>query len=176
MADATSRPGSAGASPDAAPSRGSLPKRVLLASLIALVSLNVWTGGPLLALWVGSRVQGEGPPSMGAIAVVAIVLLVVSLLFVRLLAILSSAYERATGQQSRVRTHAPWLRSMRGERERYAGEGPRLTGVERILVLMVVGVVVLFEVWFFFFSASPIDQRTGRSALPEPTLSAGEAR
>jgi hypothetical protein len=27
----------------------------------------------------------------------------------------------------------------------------------------VVAVIALFEVWFFFYSPSPIDQRTGRS-------------
>jgi len=31
--------------------------RVLLGVLTTLVSVNLWTGGPLLALWVGSRVQ-----------------------------------------------------------------------------------------------------------------------
>jgi hypothetical protein len=31
-----------------------------------------------------------------------------------------------------------------------------------ILVSTVVLVVVLFEVWLFFYSPSPIDQRTGR--------------
>jgi len=30
---------------------------------------------------------------------------------------------------------------------------------------MVVVAFVLFEVWFFFFSASPIDNRTGRASL-----------
>jgi hypothetical protein len=32
-----------------------------------------------------------------------------------------------------------------------------------VLVVSVVVVVALFEVWFFFYSSSPIDQRTGRS-------------
>jgi uncharacterized membrane protein len=155
---------------EAAPSRAGPLRRISLAALIGLVSLNVWTGGPLFALWVGSRVQGDGPPKMGAIAVVAVVLLVVSLIFVRILASLTAAYEAATGQQSRVRAHAPWLRSMSGERERYADEPPALTGVERILVVMVIAVVALFEIWFFFFSTSPIDQRSGRSDLPSVTL------
>jgi hypothetical protein len=30
---------------------------------------------------------------------------------------------------------------------------------------MVVVAFVLFEVWFFFFSGSPIDSRSGRAAL-----------
>jgi hypothetical protein len=31
-----------------------------------------------------------------------------------------------------------------------------------MLVVMVVLVVAVFEVWFLFFSGSPIDQRSGR--------------
>ena len=40
-------------------------KRFLLAALMALLVLNLWTGGPLLALWLGSRVQGDGPADDG---------------------------------------------------------------------------------------------------------------
>ena len=40
---------------------------------MAFLALNVWTGSPLLALWIGSRIQGEeSRPSMGAfVAVIA---------------------------------------------------------------------------------------------------------
>jgi hypothetical protein len=142
-------------------------KRIGLASLIAIVTVNVWTGSPLFALWVGSRVQGtSGPPKMEAFAVVAVVLIALSVGLVKLLAALGAAYDRTTGQTATVRDHTPWLRSMRGERPQYPGEAPRLTMLERTLVAMVLAVIVLFEVWFFFFSPSPIDQRTGRSAVP----------
>jgi hypothetical protein len=137
-----------------------------LAFLIALASLNIWTGGPLFALWVGSRVQGSGPPTMSAVFVVAIVLAAVSLTLVRLIAALQRSYDECAGAGSTVRAHAPWLRSMRGERPLYPGEQARLTGPERILILVAVLGVAAFEVWFFFFSGSPIDQRSGRGALP----------
>src|SRR5688500_6198243 len=88
------------------PSR-SRAKRVCLATLIALASLNLWTGGPLFALWVGSRVQGSGPPTMAAVFVVTIVLAAVSLLLVRLIAALQRAYDEHTGRRSTVRAHTP---------------------------------------------------------------------
>ena len=53
--------------------------RGILLSLIGLASLNLWTGGPLFALWVGSRTQGSGPPTMTGLFVVTIALLAVSL-------------------------------------------------------------------------------------------------
>jgi hypothetical protein len=149
------------------PSGGrSRAKRLALATAIALASLNIWTGGPAFALWVGSRVQGSGPPTMGAVFVVTIVLAGVSLGLVRLIGALQRAYDEYTGSRPSVRAHTPWLRSMRGERPVYPGEKPGLTAPERILVIVAVLAVAAFEVWFFFFSGSPIDQRSGRGEVP----------
>src|SRR3954454_20787996 len=92
------------------------PKRVALVCLMVLATLNIWTGGPLLALWIGSRLQASGPPSMLAVSTAAVSLGVISWLLVRLLAGLDRLYGRVSGRQSTVRRHVPWLRSMRGER------------------------------------------------------------
>ena len=129
---------------------------------MALTSLNVWTGSPLLALWVGSRAQGSGPPAMGAIAVVALTLAVVSGALLQILNRINNAYDKLMGRQRRKR-QSPWLRSLRGEREDlHDPERDQLSAVERVAVGMVLVVVLAFEVWFFFFSSSPIDQRSGR--------------
>jgi hypothetical protein len=64
---------------------------------------------------------------------------------------------------------------MRGERKLYAGERPTVTAPERVLVLVGVMAVMAFEIWFFFFSGSPIDQRSGRGALPTYTVGTGKA-
>jgi hypothetical protein len=140
------------------PASGSRLKRTVIALAMGVVALNVWTGSPLLGLWVGSRVQGGGPPSMTAIFVVALTIAVVAIALTKLLTILGAAYERASGQAATVRQHAPWLRSMRGERPQYEGEQPRLTSMERILVIVVMLAAGVFEVWFFFFSGSSIGQ------------------
>jgi hypothetical protein len=137
---------------------GSRLKRVALAAAMGVVTLNIWTGNPLFAVWVGSKVQGSGPPTMGAIFAVAAVLLVLSLLLLRVLSVLGAAYDKASGAGPTVRTHAPWLRSMRGERELYEGEKPQLTGLERTLVIGVILAAAVFEIWFFFFAGSPLPQ------------------
>lgn len=129
---------------------------------MVVVTLNVWTGGPLLALWIGSRVQSEGPPSMLAVAVAAVSLGVITYGLVRLIARLELVYGRAAGRPSSVSRHVPWLRSMRGERPHRQMHAAELSPLEVILIASVVLVVALFEVWFFFYSPSPIDQRTGR--------------
>jgi hypothetical protein len=149
-------------------SRPAGTRRVALVVLIALASMNIWTGAPMLALWIGSRVQGGGShATMGAIVVVTVVLAALCVALVRLVSILQHEYDKISPHSSIVRTHAPWLRSMRGERKLYTGEKPHLTAPERVLVIVAVLAVATFEVWFFFFfSGSPIDQRTGRGEVP----------
>jgi hypothetical protein len=138
-------------------------KRVGLLAAMSVVSVNVWTGSPLLALWIGSRVVSDsGQTTMLAILVVAAVLLAFSLVLIKALGMLQVSYDEAAGRKRAIRRHTPWLRSMRGERPHEVPEGVQPTPLERILVVMVVIAVAAFEIWFFFFSGSPIDQRSGR--------------
>jgi hypothetical protein len=137
-------------------------KRLALLSAMGVVILNVWTGSPLLALWVGSRVQGDGGPALLPIFVVAIVMGTVSFALIRVLSVLGDRYDKLTGHVSSVRMHTPWLRSMRGERSEEMGAKVGVSGLDKMLVASVILAVALFEIWFFFFSTSPIDQRTGR--------------
>ena len=138
-------------------------KRFALAALMGFLALNVWTGSPLLAVWIGSRIQGESTqPSMGAVAAVVVCLVVFSVLLYQALKRVGYAYQEATGTAPTMRTHAPWLRSMRGERTDYPGTTARITGAERIVVVMVIVAAAAFEVWFFFFSGSSIGGGSGR--------------
>src|SRR5918911_1255395 len=88
---------------DRAPGRelsgvGARAKRLALVSAISVTTVNVWTGSPLLALWVGSQVQGSGPPSMAAVGAVAGTLAVVSLVLVKLLSVMSGRYDKLVGR------------------------------------------------------------------------------
>src|SRR5918994_5317287 len=121
-------------------------KPILLAAAMAFLALNVWTGSPLLAVWLGSKVQGEASqPSMGAYAVVILSLIAFSWGLYQLLKLVMRAYQDATGTRPTVRTHAPWLRSMRGERPDYPGNTARISGAEKIVVLTVIIAAVAFE-------------------------------
>jgi hypothetical protein len=131
-------------------------RQVLLVALMGVLTLNIWTGSPLLALWIGSRVQGQGPPSMTAVFVVAVTMVAVSLVLLKALAAVEESYARLTGQSGRVRQHVPWLRSMRGERPHELEREHHLAPLEIVLVTSVMMATVVFEVWFFFFSGSPI--------------------
>jgi hypothetical protein len=130
-------------------------KRLGLTVAMWFVAANIWTGGPIVSLWVGSQTQGSGPPTMGSVVVVVVTMAIVCFGLVALLSRLGAAHERLTGVTSTVRDHAPWLRSMRGERPVYEGETAESSTLDRVLVGMVVIVAVLFEVWFLFFAGSP---------------------
>jgi len=130
-------------------------KQLGLVTLMAVLTVNIYTGAPLLAVWVGSKVQKSGQPSMGALVVVAVTLGVLCFALVRALARVNEVYRRATGQSQGVREHAPWLRSMRGERPHHTLEAPHLSALDRVLVGSVVVAVVAFEVWFLFVAGSP---------------------
>jgi hypothetical protein len=136
-------------------------KPILLAAAMAFLALNVWTGAPLLAVWIGSKVQGEeSQPSMGAYAVVIISLIAFSWGLYQLLKITMGAYQDATGTRPTVRSHAPWLRSMRGERPEHSHA--RISGAEKVVVATVLIAAAAFEIWFFFFSGSSIGGGGGR--------------
>lgn len=151
-------------SPPARPRRGPITqlKRAGLLSAMSLATVNVWTGSPLMALWIGSRVSLAGAGAMVSFAVVGVSMGAISLALVQLLARLSAVYDRLVGRPPQTRRHVPWMRSMRGERPHERGAEYRLSALEKILVASVVLVVVAFEIWFFFYSSSPIDGRTGR--------------
>jgi Ca2+/Na+ antiporter len=140
-----------------------LLQRVGLVSGMTLATLNIWTGAPLIGLMVGSRLTGDEQISMLAVAGTAVTMLGVGILLIWLLALMGAKHDELTGRTATVRRHTPWLRSMSGEREHgVPGAQAQITALEYLLVTSVVLAVVAFEVWFFFFSGSPFDQRSGR--------------
>jgi hypothetical protein len=128
--------------------------RLGLAALTALLSVNLYTGAPLFAVWVGSRVQGGTGLTMGAVGAVLGTLAVLVTIIVMLLVRVESAYKVLSGETTQRRT-APWLRSLRAERPELAEKRP-LTGFEKALIGAVVFGVIGFESWFFFFAGSSI--------------------
>ena len=129
--------------------------RVGLAALTALLSVNLWTGAPLFAIWVGSRVQEGSVLTMTAVGTVMGVLAVSVAILVLLLVRVEAAYKFLSGEPVQQRRTSPWMRSLRDERPELADKRP-MTGFEKSLIAAVVLAVVAFEVWFFFFAGSSI--------------------
>src|ERR687883_106675 len=115
-------------------------KRLAIASASAVVGVVIWTGAPLLALWVGSRFEGwihsrepGNGVTMRAMFVVVLVLAVLELVLTLTLTRLSAAYDELTGRPQEARRTSPWLRSMRGEREEAVRKTEGVSGVERVV-------------------------------------------
>jgi hypothetical protein len=132
-------------------------KRIGLVAASALVSINIWTGAPLLAVWIGSKVQGSLTTlSMSAVfSVIAVLALTVTGLAF-LLAQINRSYDALVGREPAARQTSPWLRSMRGEREEDIREKHGMSAIEKVVVATVVTAALAFEIWFFFFAGSSL--------------------
>ena len=131
-------------------------EQIGLEAAMALAALNIWTGAPLLAVWVGSRVVDSTQVTMGAVFLVVAVLFGTCLALIWVLNAASAAHDELTGRKQAVRRHVPWLRSMRAERVNWERDKSTVTTLDRIVVVMVVLAVIAFELWFFIASPSPI--------------------
>ena len=135
---------------------GARLKRAAVLAAMALVAVNIWTGAPLLALWVGSRVVGSGSLTMGAVAAVIGTLGLTCFVLVKLLGMLGETHDRLLGLPPAPRRQQPWLRSLSGERASEQRRRAHVSALDVILVGTVLLAAGAFEVWFFFLSGSPI--------------------
>ena len=129
-------------------------KRVSIAAATAFLAVNLWTGAPIVALWVGAQTVGTTTLSMQAVIVVLLVLGVLLFLMAAALAWLTSTYHALTGHrggEQRVR----WLRSMNTQADPVGGGAP-ISMPERIVMVSVCIAVVTFLIWFFFLAGSPL--------------------
>lgn len=81
--------------------------RIALGALTLILTVNVVTGFPLIALWVGSRFAGGDPLSMGAIVLVVIAL--AALLFAAFFGLswLNTKYDQLIGRPLRHASQRP---------------------------------------------------------------------
>lgn len=126
---------------------------------MTLVGLNIWTGSPLLAVWVGAQVQrGEPALKMSTVGLVLLTLGASAFVLYQLLQRLDRRYGEAIGRKPGTRQPVPWLKSVSGERVPAKRPREPLTALERIMVLLVVLAIGSFEVWFFFFAGDSLPQ------------------
>ena len=132
-------------------------KKIGLITASVVCSINMWTGAPLIAVWVGSKVQGNlNNLSMTAVFSVIVVLGALVFLLAWALTWINAKYDEATGRPPAARHTSPWLRSMRDEREEDTRQKFGISPIERVVVISVVAAVLAFEIWFFFFAGSSL--------------------
>ena len=132
-------------------------KKIGLITASALCSINLWTGAPLFAVWVGSKVQGNlNNISMTALFAVVVILAATVFALAYLISLINVKYDDLTGRPAVARQTSPWLRSMRDEREDEVQRKYGIGGIERVVVVCAVAGCLAFEVWFFFFAGSSL--------------------
>jgi len=131
-------------------------QRGLILAAMAVVAVNIWTGSPLFALWVGSRLQGTSGLKMSAVFAVVVVMGATCFVLVKLLGALGERHDRLMGIPPGPRRQQPWMRSLSGERNRDQRRRARISALDVVLVGTVLVAAIAFEVWFFFFSGASI--------------------
>ena len=120
--------------------RGSLRTGVgtgLVVLIMFIGSLGLWVGTPLAWLWIGSQVEGATDSLSTALGAMAVGVVATVMLLAALLAKLSNTY--------------------RAHRQSRGLDDPGHVVLEGVLVVSAGITLVVFVVWFFFFSgAAPI--------------------
>jgi hypothetical protein len=128
------------------------PAQLVLILLMAVGSIMMWIGLPLAWLYVGSKLQNGGQPTMGPYVVVIVGIPVSMVIVGRLLSRLNRMYGRLTGTTPTVRAQVPWLKSMRGER----GSTRPHTVLDAVMVVSVTIALIAFGLWFFLLAGSSL--------------------
>lgn len=129
-------------------------KRLLLVALMALAAVNLFTGAPVFAIWVGSRVQGDsGGLSMTAVVVVVLVLALACWVLIWALSAMGAKHDELIGRPS-GRRQSPWMRPFNSPGRQ--SQTVDLRALDKVLVAAVVLAALAFEAWFFFFAGSSI--------------------
>jgi hypothetical protein len=124
----------------------------LLIVLMAIGSILLWLGIPIGWLYLVSRLVSSSQPSMGPYVLVLVGIPASMIVVGKLLTRLNRAYGQLTHTAPTGRTRAPWLKSMRGERD-----SGRPRSVLDVVMVWSVGLALLcFGIWFFVFAGSSL--------------------
>jgi len=128
------------------------PVALFLILLMAIGSVFLWIGIPVGWLYLASRMVKTSQPTLGPYLLVIFGIPVTMVIWGKLLFKLDAAYSSLTGHDSEVEFRAPWLKSMRGERD----TGRKLTVLEMTMVISVSLALAAFGIWFFLFAGSSL--------------------
>jgi hypothetical protein len=133
--------------------------RVALVLAMAIGSLMLWIGNPLLWVWLTSYLQSDGTraPTMGPYALLLLGLILGSVAIGKGLAALNRYYERVSGTTPTVHVVLPWRRSLRGGRSRRRETDGRLplSVLDVVMVISVIIAVSGFVTWLAVTNPTP---------------------
>lgn len=120
----------------------------LLVLLMAVGSVFMWIGVPVLWLYLASRLSESSQPSFGLYFGVLVAIALTMAGMGKLLGILNRWHMALTGNLPRKREQTIWLKSMRGD-----AAAQRQHGVLATVMAISVGIALaLFGAWFLLFA------------------------
>jgi hypothetical protein len=128
------------------------PAAVFLILLMGIGSVILWIGIPVGWLYLASLMVDSSQPTLGPYILIIFGIPISMVIFGKLLFTLDRAFERVTGRGSETEFRAPWLKSMRGERDTKR----RLSVLEGVMIISVSLALLCFGAWFFLFAGSSL--------------------
>ena len=124
-------------------------------------SIALWIAIPIGWLWLGSQLQSSSNPTLGPILLVLAGIPISMVIVAKGLSRLNRKYAQVTGTGTDVRFRAPWMRSMRGERD----SRPRSV-LDVVMVISVSAALAAFAAWFFSPARRSSRRRARRLGWP----------
>lgn len=123
----------------------------LLVAAMAVGSVVMWLVVPVGCLWGASQLYQSTTPNFGVYLGVLLAVVVSMALIGKLLGSLGRLHARVISEGAReARRQAPWMRSMRGERD----TGQPTTVLDVVMLTSVAVALVLLALWFFLLAGS----------------------
>jgi hypothetical protein len=120
----------------------------LLVLLMAVGSVIMWIGVPILWLYLASQLYESSTPSFGVYFGVLVAITVTMAIVGKLLGILNRWHMALTDQLPQKREQTIWLKSMRGDES-----ARRQHGILGTIMAVSVGIaLVLMAIWFLLFA------------------------
>jgi hypothetical protein len=128
------------------------PVAIFLVVLMALGSVLMWLGVPIGLIYVASKISGSSSPTLGPYLLVLIGLPIGMTIVGKFLGWLDRRHQAITGGAEDQRRSAPWLKSMRGDRDDHRRGGV----LDKVMIISVGLALLLFGIWFFGFAGSSL--------------------
>ena len=136
-------------------SAGQAVAALVLVAAMALGSALMWIAVPFGLLWLASHLQQGANPSMGPYVLILIGLPASMVIIGKLLASLDRLFSQVAGYDPNDRPiHAPWHKSMRGER----GSLRKRTVLDVVMIVSVAVAGIAFLAWFFLLAHPGLPQ------------------
>lgn len=117
-------------------------------ALMAIGSVMMWIGAPVGWIYVAAQLSDSSQVGMGQIVLIVVGIPATMIFIGKALGRLNDKYAELTGSANEVQIRAPWMRSMRDERDLHR---PR-TVLDVVMVVSVGTALIAFGIWFMFFA------------------------